>query len=104
MGRLTFEAPDEDRFPALKLARQALKAGGIAPIVFNAANEVAALAFLDRRLGFLNIAAVVDDTMSRVTASGVDSGSSSACDSALAVDAQARRMAESIVRGLAAAA
>ncbi|MFN3668541.1 MAG: 1-deoxy-D-xylulose-5-phosphate reductoisomerase [Brevundimonas sp.] len=104
MGRLTFEAPDEERFPALKLARQALRAGGIAPIVFNAANEVAALAFLDRRLGFLNIAAVVDDTMARVTASGVDSGSGSACDAALAVDAQARRMAESIVRGLAAAA
>ena len=104
MGRLTFEAPDEDRFPALKLARQALQAGGAAPIVFNAANEVAALAFLDRRLGFLNIAAVVADTMSRVTASGVDSGSDSACDAALAVDAQARRMAESIIRGIAAAA
>ncbi len=104
MGRLTFEAPDEDRFPALKLARQALQAGGAAPIVFNAANEVAALAFLDRRLGFLNIAAVVADTMSRVTASGVDSGSDCACDAALAVDAQARRMAESIIRGIAAAA
>ncbi|MBU3969236.1 MAG: 1-deoxy-D-xylulose-5-phosphate reductoisomerase [Alphaproteobacteria bacterium] len=104
LGRLTFEAPDEDRFPALKLARQALRAGGSAPIVFNAANEVAALAFLDRRLGFLNIAAVVADTLSRVTASGVDSGSDSACDAALAVDAQARRMAESIIRGLAAAA
>ncbi len=104
MGRLTFEAPDEDRFPALKLARQALQAGGAAPIVFNAANEVAALAFLDRRLGFLNIAAVVADTLSRVTASGVDSGSDSACDAALAVDAQARRMAESIIRGIAAAA
>jgi 1-deoxy-D-xylulose-5-phosphate reductoisomerase len=104
MGRLTFEAPDEDRFPALKLARQALQAGGAAPIVFNAANEVAALAFLDRRLGFLNIAAVIADTLSRVTASGVDSGSSSACDAALAVDEQARRMAESIVRGIAAAA
>lgn len=104
MGRLTFEAPDEDRFPALKLARQALQAGGVAPIVFNAANEVAALAFLDRRLGFLNIAAVVADTMSRVTASGVGSGSESACDAALAVDAQARRMAESIIRGIAAAA
>jgi len=104
MGRLTFEAPDEDRFPALKLAREALQAGGAAPIVFNAANEVAALAFLDRRLGFLNIAAVVADTMSRVTASGVDSGSDSACDAALAVDAQARRMAESIIRGIAAAA
>ena len=104
LGRLTFESPDEDRFPALKLARQALQAGGAAPIVFNAANEVAALAFLDRRLGFLNIAAVVADTLSRVTASGVDSGSDSACDAALAVDAQARRMAESIIRGLAAAA
>ena len=104
MGRLTFEAPDEDRFPALKLARQALQAGGAAPIVFNAANEVAALAFLDRRLGFLNIAAVVADTLSRVTASGVDSGSDCACEAALAVDAQARRMAESIIRGIAAAA
>jgi 1-deoxy-D-xylulose-5-phosphate reductoisomerase len=88
----------------LKLAREALRAGGSAPIVFNAANEVAALAFLDRRLGFLNIAAVVADTLSRVTASGVDSGSRNACDAALAVDALARREAESIVRGLAAAA
>ena len=104
LGRLTFEAPDEARFPCLGLARQALRAGGAAPIVFNAANEVAALAFLDRRLGFLNIASVVADTLSRVTASGVDSGSRNACDAALAVDAQARREAESIVRGLAAAA
>lgn len=104
LGRLTFEAPDETRFPMLKLARQSLQAGGVAPIVFNAANEVAALAFLDRRLGFLNIAAVVADTLSRVTASGVDSGSQNACDAALAVDAQARRVAELTVRGLAAAA
>lgn len=104
LGRLTFEAPDEDRFPALRLAREALQAGGVAPIVFNAANEVAAVAFLDRRLGFLNIASVVADTLSRVTASGVDSGSHNACDAALAVDAQARRVAESIVDGLAAAA
>ncbi len=104
LGQLTFEAPDDERFPALQLARQALQAGGAAPIVFNAANEVAALAFLDRRLGFLNIAAVVADTLSRVTATGVDSGSDNACDAALAVDAQARRMAESIIRSLAAAA
>jgi 1-deoxy-D-xylulose-5-phosphate reductoisomerase len=104
LGQLTFEAPDDERFPALKLARQALQAGGAAPIVFNAANEVAALAFLDRRLGFLNIAAVVADTLSRVTAKGVDSGSESACDAALAVDAQARRVAESIIHGIAAAA
>jgi len=104
LGRLTFEAPDEDRFPALRLARQALQSGGAAPIVFNAANEVAALAFLDRRLSFLNIAAVIADTLSRVTASGVDSGSNSACDAALAVDSEARGIAESIVRGIAAAA
>ena len=104
LGQLTFEAPNDKRFPALKLARQALQAGGAAPIVFNAANEVAAQAFLDRRLGFLNIAAVVADTLSRVTATGVDSGSDNACDAALAVDAQARRMAESIISGIAAAA
>ena len=104
LGRLTFEAPDETRFPALGLARQALQAGGAAPIVFNAANEVAALAFLDRRLGFLNIAAVVADTLERVTTPGVESGSESACDAALAVDAQARRIADEIIQGLAAAA
>ena len=92
------------RFPALKLAREALAAGGAAPIVFNAANEVAALAFLDRRLGFLNIAAVVADTLERATISGVSSGSDDACDAALAVDAAARRIANDIIASLAIAA
>ncbi|WP_312143839.1 1-deoxy-D-xylulose-5-phosphate reductoisomerase [Brevundimonas sp.] len=104
LGRLTFEAPDETRFPALKLAREALATGGVAPIVFNAANEVAALAFLDRRLGFLNIAAVVADTLERATISGVSSGSDDACDTALAVDAMARRIANDIIASLAIAA
>jgi len=104
LGRLTFEAPDEIRFPALKLAREALGTGGVAPIVFNAANEVAALAFLDRRLGFLNIAAVVADTLERATISGVSSGSDDACDTALAVDAMARRIANDIIASLAIAA
>ena len=104
LGRLTFEAPDEGRFPALRLAREALAAGGVAPIVFNAANEVAALAFLDRRLGFLNIAAVVADTLERATISGVSSGSDDACDAALAVDAAARRIANDIIASLAIAA
>ncbi|WP_313004777.1 1-deoxy-D-xylulose-5-phosphate reductoisomerase [Brevundimonas sp.] len=104
LGRLTFEAPDETRFPALKLAREALGTGGVAPIVFNAANEVAALAFLDRRLGFLNIAAVVADTLERATISGVSSGSDDACDTALAVDAMARRIANDIIASLAIAA
>tara|TARA_R110002124_G_scaffold118133_1_gene275391 strand:- start:1067 stop:2263 length:1197 start_codon:yes stop_codon:yes gene_type:complete len=104
LGRLTFEAPDETRFPALGLARQALQAGGGAPTIFNAANEVAAMAFLDRRLAFLNIAAVIADTLGRVTNSGVSSGSDDACDAALAVDAEARRIAESIIGRLARAA
>ncbi|MNH49116.1 1-deoxy-D-xylulose 5-phosphate reductoisomerase [compost metagenome] len=104
LGRLTFEAPDMTRFPALRLAREALAAGGVAPIVFNAANEVAALAFLDGRLGFLNIAAVVADTLERVTISGMSSGSDDACDAALAVDAMARRIANDIIASLAIAA
>ena len=97
LGALTFEAPDFDRFPALNLARQALIAGGDAPTVFNAANEVGAYAFLDRRLGFLNIAAVVAETLERATAEGVMSVSDDACEAALAVDARARRIAETIV-------
>jgi 1-deoxy-D-xylulose-5-phosphate reductoisomerase len=60
---LTFEAPDPVRFPALRLARQVLKAGGSAPTVLNAANEVAVQAFLDRKIGFLDIATLVEDTL-----------------------------------------
>ena len=93
LGRLTFEAPDTERFPALNLARQALRAGGAAPAIFNAANEVAALAFLDRRLGFLNIAAVIADTLEMASASGLVGGSGDACEVALAVDQEARRLA-----------
>ena len=59
LGTLSFEAPDEDRFPALRLAREALTAGGTAPAVLNAANEVAVEAFLGRRIGFTDIARVV---------------------------------------------
>ena len=104
LGRLTFEAPDETRFPALKLAREALQAGGAAPIVFNAANEVAAIAFLKRRLPFLNIAAVVADTLSSLTVERPGSGAGDACDAALTVDREARRVAESIVSAMDAAA
>jgi 1-deoxy-D-xylulose-5-phosphate reductoisomerase len=63
LGRLTFEPPDPARFPALRLARLALAAGGGAPTVLNAANEVAVAAFLEDRLGFLDIAAVVEATL-----------------------------------------
>ena len=104
LGRLTFEAPDLARFPALDLARQALKAGGATPAVFNAANEVAAFAFLDRKLAFLNIAAVVAETLERATKAGMVFGSGDACGAALSVDAEVRLMAGSIIAGLANAA
>nr|WP_314436200.1 1-deoxy-D-xylulose-5-phosphate reductoisomerase [uncultured Brevundimonas sp.] len=104
LGRLTFEAPDAERFPALDMARQALKSGGAAPAVFNAANEVAAFAFLDRKLAFLNIAAVVAETLERATKAGMVFGSGDACGAALSVDAEARQLAKSIIAGLANAA
>lgn len=104
LGRLTFEAPDARRFPALDLARQALTAGGAAPAVFNAANETAAFAFLDRKLAFLNIAAVVAETLERATKAGTAFGSGDACNAALSVDAEARRMARAVIANLANAA
>ncbi len=63
IGRLDFEAPDLVRFPALDLARGALRRGGTAPATLNAANEIAVAAFLDRRIGFLDIARLVARVM-----------------------------------------
>jgi 1-deoxy-D-xylulose-5-phosphate reductoisomerase len=60
---LTFEAPDPVRFPALRLARAALQSGGGAPTILSAANEVAVQAFLDRRIGFLDIERIVEETL-----------------------------------------
>ena len=97
-GQLTFEEPDLRRFPALKIAKEALAAGGAAPAVMNAANEVAVAAFLDRKIGFLDIAATVAETLERVagerlnTASGGD-----VLEDARQVDAMARRIAGDIV-------
>ena len=62
-GRLDFEAPDEGRFPCLRLAREAMIAGGSAPAVLNAANEVAVAAFLDGKLAFTDISRVIEDVM-----------------------------------------
>lgn len=106
IGQLTFEAPDETRFPALKLARTALRAGGAAPAVFNAANEIAVAAFLDRRIGFLDIAAAVAETLDR-SGSGGDFSSRASGDPlevALEVDASARRLAAETVGRLVRAA
>jgi 1-deoxy-D-xylulose-5-phosphate reductoisomerase len=68
-GTLTFEAPDMERFPALRLAREALAAGPAMPVVLNAANEEAVAAFLTGRIGFLEIAETVEAVMARTAAS-----------------------------------
>ncbi len=66
ISSLHFESPDPQKFPALRLAREALRAGGSKPTVLNAANEVAVAAFLSEQIGFLEIAAVVEETMDAV--------------------------------------
>jgi len=63
IGRLDFEAPDAERFPALRLAREALEAGGARPAILNGANEVAVAAFLAGEIGFLDIASIVAETL-----------------------------------------
>ncbi|WP_304169727.1 1-deoxy-D-xylulose-5-phosphate reductoisomerase [Phenylobacterium aquaticum] len=100
-GALTFEEPDYDRFPALKVAKAALAAGGAAPAVLNAANEVGVAAFLDRRIGFLDIAAIVADTLERVEARGLaEESMSDALETARQNDATARRVASEVVADL----
>jgi len=89
IATLTFEAPDPIRFPALALARRALRSGGGAPTILNAANEVAVQRFLDRRIGFLDIARIVERTLDALAAAGAPAG----LDDVLALDAEARRVA-----------
>ena len=103
---LTFEAPDPERFPALELARSALRAGGGAPAALNAANEAAVAAFLAGRIGFLDIAATVAETLQRMD-SGHDlatSASDDVLDRALQVDRSARRVAADVLSSLSRAA
>lgn len=95
IGQLTFEAPDLERFPALALARSALRAGEGAPAALNAANETAVAAFLDRKIGFLDIAAVAEATLDRMSEGSALRlpGGDGALDHAFAVDGEARRIA-----------
>nr|WP_295663558.1 1-deoxy-D-xylulose-5-phosphate reductoisomerase [Polymorphobacter sp.] len=85
VARLEFEAPDFDRFPALGLAWAALRTGGSAPAVLNAANEVAVAGFLGGKIGFLDIAAIVADTLDCLDAAPITS-----LDEVVAIDARAR--------------
>jgi 1-deoxy-D-xylulose-5-phosphate reductoisomerase len=88
VASLDFEPPDLDRFPCLRLAYRALQAGGSAPILLNAANEVAVASFLERRLAFDRIPELVEEVLARVAAAPVES-----LEDVLAADALARRTA-----------
>jgi 1-deoxy-D-xylulose-5-phosphate reductoisomerase len=94
--QLTFETPDIERFPCLGLAQHCLAAGGLKPTILNAANEIAVAAFLERKIGFLDIASVIEDTLSR----SHNGESSDVVDLAgvLALDAEARRTASGLCR------
>ena len=93
IGTLEFEAPDFERFPALGLALAAMHSGGSAPAILNAANEIAVAGFLSGRIGFLDIAAIVGDTLDRVAAASVAS-----LAEVVAVDGAARSTAAALMQ------
>ncbi len=94
VGRLEFTEPDPQRFPALRLARDALRAGAGAPTILNAANEVAVEAFLGRRIGFLDIAETVESVLDRM---GVPAAGS--LEQVMQLDRTARRLAGERING-----
>ncbi|SED65033.1 1-deoxy-D-xylulose-5-phosphate reductoisomerase [Pseudomonas anguilliseptica] len=89
IARLDFQAPDQQCFPCLRLAREAAQAGGTAPAMLNAANEVAVAAFLERRIRFPEIASIIEDVLHAEPALAVES-----LDTVLAADGRARHLAE----------
>ena len=95
LSALTFQKPDFDRFPCLKLAYQAMNAGGAAPCVLNAANEVAVAAFLDKRIKFTDIAKVVAHCLAQDSSDGHHD-----IEGLLAQDAQTRRQAREFMAAL----
>jgi 1-deoxy-D-xylulose-5-phosphate reductoisomerase len=103
IGQLTFEPPDTERFPSIALARRALVTGGMAPAAMNAANERAVAAFLDRRIGFLDIVATVSETLERMDAAGAlkaGGNADGAMEIAMSTDKIARRMADDVLAQL----
>jgi 1-deoxy-D-xylulose-5-phosphate reductoisomerase len=93
IGQLDFREPDRVRFPCLQLAFDVLHAGGSAPAVLNAANEVAVQAFLDKQISFSRISALIAETLSRVPAASVDT-----LESLLAQDSKARDQARALLQ------
>ena len=97
IGTLAFETPNLERFPSLRVAREAMEAGGAAPIVLNAANEEAVAAFLDRRIGFLEIVQTVEETLARASLSAPRS-----IAEVIDIDRRARALAQSFMSEMAA--
>jgi 1-deoxy-D-xylulose-5-phosphate reductoisomerase len=97
VASLTFEAPDTARFPALRLARDALRAGGGTPAILNAANEIAVEAFLQRRIGFLDIVATVERVLE-----AMGTPAATTLEQVIALDAEARQAARTFATAKAA--
>jgi len=97
IGALSFEVPDLERFPALKVARDALEAGGAAPIVLNAANEEAVAEFLGGRIGFLDIVRTVEEALARTSAAAPQS-----IAEVIDIDQTARALAKDLMTEMAA--
>ena len=95
LARLDFEAPDEDRFPALRLARQALEAGGMAACVLNSAHEVALDGFISGQIGFLDMAGLVEDTIERLD----NLSEAQSLDDVFEADRLAREVARKAIAG-----
>ncbi len=103
LGSLTFAEPDIERFPAIGIARSALRAGGGAPAAMNAANESAVAAFLDHRIGFLDIASTVAETLERMETAGElarGANAEGAVEMAMLTDGSARRVAANVLAEL----
>ena len=100
IARLEFEAPDPVRFPAIRLARDAIRAGGIAPAVLNAANEIAVEAFLAGRIGFLDITASVEEVLALAQADADMPRALAAFEDVFAIDRRARELARDLIGGL----
>jgi 1-deoxy-D-xylulose-5-phosphate reductoisomerase len=91
IGTLGFEAPDQERFPALRLARAALTEGGAKPAILNAANEIGVASFLESRIGFLDIVSVVGEVLA-----SYDPPAPVSIDDVLEIDREARRAAADV--------
>ena len=97
IGNLTFEEPDLVRFPALRVARNAMEAGGAAPVVLNAANEEAVAAFLGNRIDFLSIVGIVEETLART-----DAPAPRSIAEVIDIDRQTRALAQALMTEMAA--